>query len=211
MRHLPQGGGAEPEEVGKPFFLLGRERSVESAQRGGLGRAVPAHGGRAEAAERGVPLHPRRERLIGGGRQHDRQRLRPFLPRYTGHGPLQLGHAKAASASKTGVQRSTASSVICSRPDATASTANSLRARNARDVRPSAICSRRRSDRALSALGSRRGRFRRMDPTSASNSASADHRLSENSSKWRASCTSPLMASRASGPGSRRARVSVRC
>src|SRR4051794_16769932 len=47
------------------------------------------------------------------------------------------GHAKAASASRTGRQHSTVSSVIRSRPDLIASTASSLKRRNTRAVSPS--------------------------------------------------------------------------
>jgi len=66
------------------------------------------------------------------------------------------------------------------------------------EVMPLVTCSRQRITRAESTVGFRSGRFRTIARTRSSNSSSADHRLSGNSSKRRSSCTSPLIASRAS-------------
>lgn len=59
VRHPVQRGAIAPEEMDESGLLTWREIAVEGPQRNSIRDAVSAHGGAAEAVERGVPRHPR--------------------------------------------------------------------------------------------------------------------------------------------------------
>lgn len=189
LRHVPQHLRRATQGFGKLGHIAAGQFQIKVSDGWGVDAIVPQKAHAAHADKGRVAVDPRRKEFVGQRRQDDRQRTDWSLT-----GP----HANSRSFGLIGCHWSIASSVNLSAPLLIASIESCWRRRNTFEVMPLVTCSRRRIARAERTVGFRNGRLRTIVSTRSSNSSSADHRVSGNSSKRRASYTSPLIASRAS-------------